>query len=86
MSSFNISTSSFTYVVFNMMHGGWPKVVQEPQTRIAEAIQHSSSPSTRLGAGCFVHLIYLTSAARWWTNALHSVNEQLIAYVSALFK
>lgn len=80
ISNLDINTSSFTYIVFNMMHGGWSKVVQEPQTRIAEAIQHSSGSSTQLGAGCFVHLIYLTSAARWWTNALHSVNEQLIAY------
>lgn len=75
-----VESSSFTCMAFNFMHGGWPKVVEEPQRRIAETIQRQYSVS-KGGKGCFVHLVYLTSAARWWTNALHSVNEQLIAYV-----
>jgi hypothetical protein len=28
-----------------------------------------------------VHLVYLTSGLRWWTNALHSIDNQLITYV-----
>ena len=80
--SLDMEFSSFTTIAFNMMHGGWPKVVEEPQKRIAETIQNWLGSAQCLNSGCFVHFIYLTSAARWWTNALHSVNEQLIAYVS----
>lgn len=81
--SLDVESSSFTNIAFNMMHGGRPKAVEEPQKRITEAIQNWSGSPRQLGRGCFVHLIYPTSAARWWTNTLHSVNEQLIAYVSS---
>ncbi|KAF2250075.1 hypothetical protein BU26DRAFT_518529 [Trematosphaeria pertusa] len=77
------TTGSSTCVILNMMHGGWPKVVEEPQKRIAESIrsrQKTPNPETL----SFAHLIYLTSALRWWTNVLHSVNEQLIAYEATL--
>ena len=32
----------------------------------------------------FVHFVWLSSIARWWNHALHSVNEQLIAYEKTL--
>jgi len=75
------ATDSCVCIVLNMMHGGWPKVVEEPQRRITESIRSRREPRERASLH-FVHLIYLTSALRWWTNVLHSVNEQLIAYVS----
>lgn len=75
------ASGSCVCIVLNMMHGGWPKVVEEPQRRISESIQ-SRQEARKRDTPYFVHLIYLTSALRWWTNVLHSVNEQLIAYVS----
>lgn len=96
--SLDVESSSFTNIAFNMMHGGRPKAVEEPQKRITEAIQNWSGSPRQLGRGCFVHLIYPTSAARWWTNtqsmpesvstninrALHSIAAHLHRYRSEL--
>uniref|UniRef100_A0A8H7NEL6 Uncharacterized protein n=1 Tax=Bionectria ochroleuca TaxID=29856 RepID=A0A8H7NEL6_BIOOC len=77
------ASKKVTVVTFDFMHGRWCKVAQEPQTRIAEVMKHQKSTdetSTRHCNGAFVHLVYISSAVRWWTNSLNSVNEQLIAY------
>ena len=65
----------------NFIDGRWPKVVQEPEKRIKEILSDNAHGHT--GADpFFIHLVYLTSIMRWWTNALNSIHEQLIAYVS----
>ena len=69
-----------TAVVVNFMDGRWSKAVLEPKTRVKEGwelpncLDKESDPF-------YLHSVYFTSALRWWTNALGSVNEQLIAYV-----
>ncbi|KAF3344836.1 hypothetical protein VdG2_07022 [Verticillium dahliae VDG2] len=71
----------FTFVAFDFMHGRWPKVALEPRERIGDVLKrHPQSPDASFGREHCVHLVYLTSATRWWTNSLSSVNEQLIAY------
>jgi hypothetical protein len=65
-----------TVIACNFMHGRWPKVVEEPQTRILEALENPNVPNDPM----YVHLVFFTTVVRWWNNALHSVNEQLIAY------
>ena len=72
----NTHTDATTAICFNFMDGRWAKIVQEPQNRISEVLKDSRTPSDPT----FVHLVYLTTVARWWNNALHSVNEQLLAY------
>ncbi|CAI6079784.1 unnamed protein product [Clonostachys chloroleuca] len=77
------ASKKVTVVTFDFMHGRWCKVAQEPQTRIAEVMKHQKSTdetSTRHCNGAFIHLVYISSSVRWWTNSLNSVNEQLIAY------
>ncbi|KAK6062988.1 hypothetical protein SCUP515_12830 [Seiridium cupressi] len=69
-----------TFVAFDFMHGGWPKVALEPCQRIEEVMKHRKSVGVEIGYGYFIHLVYLSSAARWWTNTINSVHEQLIAY------
>lgn len=73
-----------TAVVLNFMDGRWSKSVLEPKRRIKEGWEMWSCDSKeRVEKNPFyVHLVYFTSALRWWTNALGSVNDQLIAYVS----
>ncbi|KAM0287691.1 hypothetical protein ACHAQH_000221 [Verticillium albo-atrum] len=74
----------FTFVAFDFMHGRWPKVALEPKERIADVLKrHAQETEANFGREHCVHLVYLTSAIRWWTNALSSVNEQLIAYERA---
>lgn len=72
------NTKKVTFMAVDFMHGRWPSVAMEPQQRIDEAMQRAIQDIE--GPGCFPDLVYLSSAVRWWTNALNSVNEQLIAY------
>ena len=65
----------------NFIDGRWPKTVQEPENRIKEILNDSGNGHTSADP-FFIHLVYLTSAMRWWMNALNSIHEQLIAYVS----
>ena len=69
-----------TSVVVNFMDGRWSKSVLEPKRRIKEGweVPHCSDKESD---PFHLHLVYFTSALRWWTNALGSVNDQLIAYV-----
>jgi hypothetical protein len=79
-SSYDTKSENATFMVFSLMDGRWAKVVEEPRVRIEDTIKHF----TKIGQARteqFPHLIYLSSASRWWTNALSSVNEQLISYV-----
>ncbi|KAF2690742.1 hypothetical protein K458DRAFT_482942 [Lentithecium fluviatile CBS 122367] len=83
-SQHNTKTGNSTFVVFSLLDVRWPKVVEEPQVRIAEAIKHSHETG-QLKSPYFPHLVYLTSVVRWWTNAMNSVKDQLIAYDSTCF-
>jgi hypothetical protein len=72
----NLSTT----MVINFQDGRWSKIIEEPMSRVLECLT-----DTRSNFGqdpFFVHAVYLTSALRWWNNALQSFNDQLIAYVS----
>lgn len=78
-------TGRSTFVAFDFMHGGkGPKVAMEPQERIDQVLRHANENGTVVSTGACAHLIYLSSTARWWTNALHSVNKQLITHETKL--
>lgn len=68
-------------LVFNFMDGRWSKSVEEPKRRILEAKSQSRGfpPSQHPFR---LHIVYFTTLIRWWTNALSSINHQLIAYVN----
>ncbi|KAF4471171.1 hypothetical protein FALBO_1914 [Fusarium albosuccineum] len=70
----------FTFFAIDFMHGRWPRVALEPKERILEVLRRQATSETAFGREFHVHLVYLSSATRWWTNALNSVNEQLIVY------
>lgn len=77
------SSRRTVFVTFDYMHGGkGPKVALEPKERIDEVVGHNRDNIQGLSSS--IHLVYLSSAARWWTNTLHSVNMQLIAHESKL--
>lgn len=81
------SSRKITVASFDFMNGRWPKVALEPKSRIAEVMKHRSNIGaidSQYSSGSFVHLVYISSTARWWTNSLNSVNEQLIAYEMTL--
>jgi len=76
----DLSTGNTTFVIFNLLDGRWAKVVEEPELRLAEAF-HRAKKFERTLSPYLPHLVYFTSISRWWTNAISSVNDQLIAYV-----
>ncbi|KAF8540428.1 hypothetical protein BDD12DRAFT_28619 [Trichophaea hybrida] len=73
---------STAVVAVNLLDGRWSQVVEEPQMRIKEALNTHRVDVTK--EPFFVHLVYLTSVARWWNNTLSSFNEQLIAHETKL--
>lgn len=66
----------------NFIDGRWPKTAQEPESKIKEVLGDAEQFCLKSDP-FFIQLIYLTSAMRLWTNALNSIHDQLIAYVSA---
>jgi hypothetical protein len=84
---FNAEAKVGSTVVFNFQDGRWWKVIEEPVSRIKESMTHAS----RNGGGSehdpfHTQAVFLTSALRWWGNALNSFNDQLIAYVSLILE
>ncbi|SPJ71034.1 uncharacterized protein FTOL_00762 [Fusarium torulosum] len=73
-----------TFFTVDFMHGHWPRIALEPKTRLQEVYKGQSDSEPAFGREFRVHLVYLSSATRWWTNVLNSVNEQLIAYEQKL--
>ncbi|EXJ80934.1 hypothetical protein A1O3_07222 [Capronia epimyces CBS 606.96] len=77
-------------LVFNFMDGRWSHAADEPRKRLHEIHEWSTrgdgdlDPNSVKHHPLNAHFIYFTSAMRWWTNALSSVNEQLIAYETLL--
>jgi hypothetical protein len=76
---YNTKSKSARSISVNMIDGRWPKVVEEPQTRIEEALKQNVSNVRN--DPFFMHIIYFTSALKWWTNALAAINLQLISWV-----
>ncbi|KAG5659918.1 hypothetical protein KAF25_003440 [Fusarium avenaceum] len=73
-----------TFFTVDFMHGHWSRVALEPKTRLQEVYKGQIDSEPTFGREFRVHLVYLSSATRWWTNALNSVNEQLIAFEQKL--
>ena len=78
--SYKTANRSTSVIAVNMLDGRWAKTVEEPQKRIRDMLK-STSKQESSGDPCFIHLIYFTSALKWWTNALESIDAQLISYV-----
>jgi len=73
-------TDATTVICFNFMDGRWLGIIEEPQIRMSEALKHPNVPPDPIS----MHLVCFTTVMRWWNHALHSVNEQLIAYEKRL--
>lgn len=73
------SSKSTSVIAINMLDGRWPKTVEEPQKRI-RGILNNTDRANLSDDACFIHLVYFTIILKWWTNALESVDSQLISY------
>lgn len=81
--NYDIVERRATTVSISLQDGRWSRVVEEPQKRISEMLDHVGLDACEADP-FFVHVIFITSALKWWRNALDSFNNQLIAHVSHL--
>jgi hypothetical protein len=82
-SRYSADGKSMVTVAVSFMDGRWSRAALEPKKRIKETWDVNTGSDLQ-NRPFDVHCIYFTSALRWWTNALDSVNEQLMVYVSLL--
>lgn len=80
---FDQDTESSSTIVFNFQDGRWRRVVEEPILRVKETLERASKDSSRRDP-FYTQAVFLTSALRWWNNALNSFNDQLITYEEIL--
>ena len=79
----NTVNHSTSVICMDFQDGRWHEVATEPSTRARESLEIARD-SGRAEHPLFMHSIILTSAIRWWQNALECFNDQLIQYVSSL--
>ncbi|KAN0113226.1 hypothetical protein V8E51_006177 [Hyaloscypha variabilis] len=78
-SRYSADGKSMVTVAVSFMDGRWSRAALEPKKRIKETWDVNTGSDLQ-NRPFDVHCIYFTSALRWWTNALGSVNEQLMVY------
>jgi len=78
--SYTPRNRSTSVIAVNMLDGRLAKTVEEPQKRIRDMLK-STSKLESSDDPCFIHLIYFASILKWWTNAVESIDAQLISYV-----
>ena len=67
-------------LVINFQDGRWRRVVEVPIMRIKETLEDARRGDSGKDP-FYLQTVLLTSILRWWSNALNSFNDQLIAYV-----
>jgi acyl carrier protein phosphodiesterase len=77
---FNPETKVDSTIVFNFHDGRWRTVVEEPIQAVKEALEWGNQNGSERDP-FYIQAVFLTTALRWWNNALSSFNDQLIAYV-----
>ncbi|KIX09412.1 uncharacterized protein Z518_00492 [Rhinocladiella mackenziei CBS 650.93] len=80
---FDPDTGRSTSLVFNFQDGRWRKIVEEPIHRMKEVLTGCNKPEMGRDP-IYIQSVVLTSAIRWWNNALNSFNDQLIGYEEIL--
>ena len=77
------NSSSISLFVVNFLDGRYGKLIEEPRQRIQEALKGRAGNPAALDAQD-VHIIIFSSVSRWWTNALQSINDQLVEHEKTL--
>lgn len=75
----SLEKRSSSLIVINFMDGRWSKPAREPQRRIKETLEASKAGNEQDEYA--PHVVLISSALRWWINALTSVHEQLVICV-----
>ncbi|TAQ87716.1 hypothetical protein B7494_g3948 [Chlorociboria aeruginascens] len=78
-------TGNITFVVVSLLDQRFWLVAQEPLKQITGSLTQKT-PKYLEKSPCFVLLIYLASALRWWNSVLLCFNKQLIKHEEILQK
>jgi hypothetical protein len=78
----NLTLLSTTTIYLNFQDGRWGDVIKEPEMRLKESLSNVDMATVSRDP-FFVHLVFLSSVLRWWSNVLTSFDDQLINYVSS---
>lgn len=76
----NPHTGGTTILCFNLLDTRLRDLIQEPLRRARNAIERWSGTGSAVNPR-FIHVIYLSSALRWWNNVLMCFNQQLVMHV-----
>ena len=78
----DLISHSTSVICTDFQDGRWHEFAEEPANRAKEVLK-TAKRLNRTEHALFLHLVVLTSAARWWQRALECFNDQLIEYVRA---
>jgi hypothetical protein len=76
----NTRAGRTTIISFNLLDHRLRGLIEEPLCRARDATGRSSGTGLAISPR-FIHLIYLSSALRWWNNVLLCFNQELVMHV-----
>jgi hypothetical protein len=76
----NIRAGRTTIISFNLLDYRLQDLIEEPLSRVRDTTRRSSGTGLAISPR-FIHLIYLSSALRWWNNVLLCFNQELVMHV-----
>ncbi|KAH7305322.1 hypothetical protein B0I35DRAFT_484072 [Stachybotrys elegans] len=77
------SSGATSLVVINLLDNRLHRLIEEPLKRVRSAIVRRSDSKEPMNPW-FAHLIFLSSALRWWNNVLFCFNQQLVKHEKKL--
>ncbi|KAF6828946.1 hypothetical protein CMUS01_08378 [Colletotrichum musicola] len=72
-----------TVVSFSLLDPRLRDLIEEPLNRVRAAVRRASGTGVAINPH-FVHLVYLSSALRWWNNVLLCFNQELVMHEKQL--
>ncbi|KAF6817729.1 hypothetical protein CPLU01_13504 [Colletotrichum plurivorum] len=72
-----------TVVLFSLLDPRLRDLIEEPLNRVRAAVRRASGTGVDINPH-FVHLVYLSSALRWWNNVLLCFNQELVMHEKQL--
>lgn len=77
----DLKAKRMSVIVVNLLDGRFKDLIEEPLVRMRATFVRKRGTGERMGS-FWVHLIYMSSALRWWNNVLLCFNQQLVMHAS----
>jgi hypothetical protein len=76
----NLSTGGVTVLAVSLLDSRLESFIKEPLSRIKEVVKHRAGRKLVISPRS-THLVFLSSALRWWNHVLLCFNQQLVKHV-----